>query len=161
MLIGDHGWSLGDHGAWCKHSNFSVVNRAPMIFSGAGVPKGKTIEEVVEFVDLYPSICDFAGLPIPVQCEGSSVKMLSQGKDQNWRNSAVVKWQTGVSLMTPQYRYTEWRNADNNIVAQMMFDCKKDPLENQNLISDPSYQEIIAQMQKRLEEAKGKDFYKK
>lgn len=159
VLIGDHGWSLGDHGDWCKHSNFSVVNRAPMIMSGPGLPSGKSVREIVEFVDLYPSICELAGLSTPQQCEGASVVKLATGGDPTWKNSAVVKWHSGVSLMTEQYRYTEWRNDQNIQTARMLFDYQKDPHENTNFAEASEYNSVVEQLQNQLEISKGKDFY--
>lgn len=161
VLIGDHGWSLGDHGEWCKHSNFGIVDRAPMILSGAGLPRGRVVEEVVEFVDLYPSICELAGLPVPEQCQGESVAALAAGEASSWKNAAVVKWHAGVSLMTPQYHYTEWRNAENRTVARMLFDCRRDPAENRNVAEMKEYAPIVETLSQQLEVSKGVDFYKK
>ncbi|MGL5919650.1 MAG: sulfatase, partial [Bacteroidales bacterium] len=58
VLIGDHGWSLGNHGEWCKHSNFTVANRSVCFVSAPDLQKGKKVNEMVEFVDLYPTRCD-------------------------------------------------------------------------------------------------------
>ncbi len=161
VLIGDHGWSLGDHGQWCKHSNFGIVDRAPMIFCGAGLPQGRVVNEVVEFVDLYPSICQLAGLPVPGQCQGKSLAKLAREEDPEWKNSAVVKWHAGVSLMTPRYHYTEWRNAEEQTVGRMLFDCRTDPEENHNVAERDAYKSVVESLGKQLEASKGVDFYKK
>ena len=75
VLWGDHGWQLGDHGLWHKHTNFELATRAPLLIS---VPKQKTAgqkcDATVEFVDVYPTLADVCGLPIPAGLDGSSLK---------------------------------------------------------------------------------------
>ena len=75
VLWGDHGWQLGDHGLWHKHTNFELATRAPLLIS---VPHQKTAgqkcDATVEFVDVYPTLADICGLPIPAGLDGSSLK---------------------------------------------------------------------------------------
>ncbi len=158
VLVGDHGWSLGDHSDWCKHSNFAVANHAPMIFSGVNLPKGKRVEKVVEFVDLYPTICSMAGLDVPEQCEGGSMVKLLYGKDKAWKNSAVVKWHAGLSLFTPEYNYTRWQNPQGKMTGEMLFDCNDDVIESRNLVAEPELQSTVESLRQRLDSSKGADF---
>lgn len=83
VLLGDHGWSLGDHNQWCKHSNFNIVNNAPLIIRIPGNKKKGPEAKVVEFVDVYPTLCEAVGLPIPTHTEGESMMKLIEGKDQD------------------------------------------------------------------------------
>jgi hypothetical protein len=64
VLWGDHGWHLGDHDLWCKHTNFENATRAPLIISAPGIFKGIT-KSTTEFVDIFPTLCDLTGLKIP------------------------------------------------------------------------------------------------
>ena len=73
VLWGDHGWHLGDHGMWCKHTNYEQATRAPLIFAVPGLPKGQRIRDIVEFVDIYPTLCDLAGIERPAQLQGDSL----------------------------------------------------------------------------------------
>jgi iduronate 2-sulfatase len=78
MFVGDHGWQLGEHGEWCKHTNFELAVRAPMILR---IPQltdhGFHIDELVEFVDVFPTIADAAGLRVPKLCPENSRKVPS------------------------------------------------------------------------------------
>lgn len=158
VLIGDHGWSLGEHDQWCKHSNFDIVTSAPLIFSIPGQPKGKKVDKIVEFVDLFPTICDVAGLPIPPICEGTSMMKLISSDDAHWKNCAIVKWHFGVTCVTPQYSYTEWRDKEDTFQANMLFDHSNDPRQNTNVANVPDYKDAIAKLSKEIMNRRGKDF---
>ncbi|NOR76375.1 MAG: sulfatase-like hydrolase/transferase, partial [Draconibacterium sp.] len=73
ILWGDHGWHLGDHGLWCKHTNFEQAAKTPMIISAPGYPKGQVSYSMTELVDIFPTICDLSGLEIPEIIQGESL----------------------------------------------------------------------------------------
>ena len=73
VLWGDHGWHLGDHGLWCKHSNFEQATAAPLIVVAPGMKKAQRTQSHTEFVDIFPTVCDLAGLPKPQQLDGESL----------------------------------------------------------------------------------------
>lgn len=73
VFVGDHGWQLGEHGEWCKHTNFELATHAPMILSIPGLTnQGLSTEELVEFVDLFPTVVEAIGLPVPPLCPENS-----------------------------------------------------------------------------------------
>ena len=90
VLLGDHGWSLGDHNQWCKHSNFNIVNNAPLIIKVPGNQKKGAEPKVVEFVDVYPTLCEAVGLPVPHHTEGESMMKLMTGEDKSWKDCAII-----------------------------------------------------------------------
>jgi len=75
-FVGDHGWQLGEHGEWCKHTNFELATRAPMML---GIPRltdgGLQSDALVEFVDVFPTVVEAAGLPVPMLCPEDSRKV--------------------------------------------------------------------------------------
>jgi iduronate 2-sulfatase len=73
VLWGDHGWHLGEYGIWGKATDYEVATRAPLIVSTPGMAKpGTKTEGLVEFVDIYPTLCELAALPVPAKLEGRS-----------------------------------------------------------------------------------------
>lgn len=158
VLVGDHGWSLGDHGQWCKHSNFNIVDNAPLIIRVPGNRKKGAEPKVVEFVDLYPTLCDLAGLSTPSHTEGTSMKRLLTGKDNDWKNCAIVKWHNGVTYFDRNFGYTEWTDRQGNITDRMLFAYRNDPLETVNLADDPTYADVVERLHNEIIARRGADF---
>lgn len=155
-IWGDHGFHLGDHALWCKHSNFEQATRSPLIIKAPGQKAtGRKTQSPTEFIDIFPTLCDLAGLKIPNGLEGvtlrpilddadTSVKSLAQSQYDriDWRNSD--RKLMGYSYRGPRYRLTQWKEmsykkgeSDGPIVAEELYDYKTDPLETRNLIKDP------------------------
>ena len=110
MLWGDHGWQLGEHGLWCKHCNFNTSLNAPLIVRHAGMSAGAQSPALVEFVDMYPTLCDLAGLPLPDHLEGNSLVPLLHGPDRPWRPAAFSRYFAGDSVRTDRHLYTQWKD---------------------------------------------------
>ncbi len=72
VLWGDHGWHLGDYGIWGKATNYEVATRVPLIVSPPGGRDGAVSDSLVELEDIYPTLCEMAGLPLPDQLDGQS-----------------------------------------------------------------------------------------
>ncbi|MBS3821964.1 MAG: sulfatase [Phycisphaerae bacterium] len=95
VLWGDHGWNLGEHGLWCKHCNFETSLHSPLIFAGPGVAEGKSTDALVEYVDLYPTLCDLAGLRQPDHLEGLSMAPLAHKPDRPWKQAVFSRYHKG------------------------------------------------------------------
>jgi arylsulfatase A-like enzyme len=96
VLWGDHGWKLGEHGAWCKHTNFENDTHAPLICRAPGQKApGRHAKGLVEFVDIYPSLCELAGLPLPSHLEGTSFAPLLNAPEQPWKTAAFSQYPRG------------------------------------------------------------------
>ncbi len=165
VLWGDHGWHLGDHGLWCKHSNFEQATHAPLIFVDPNY-KGKIKNNsTVEFVDIFPTLTELTGLATPPNLPGKSLVPIMQGKTAKVKDFAVSQYPRGkdvmgYSLRTADYRYTEWhksgyRSYDRynpaNIIATELYDYKTDPLETVNLIDSAEYRDIKEKLAFQLE----------
>lgn len=160
VLIGDHGWLLGDHGIWCKHSNFETAMNTPMIIYSPEYKEDekKQVDEIVEYVDLYPTICDLAGVDAPTHLEGASMRQLLDGNSEGWKNFAVSKYQNGTTVIVGDVFYTEWRNVKGKFLGEMLYDHSNDPDENNNLAKDPKHKELLNKMRKELVEKRGFDY---
>ena len=88
VLWGDHGWNLGEHTLWCKHANFNTSLKAPLLMAGPNISSGKKVDALVEFVDIYPTLSELAGLSLPSdQLEGTSMLPLIKNADTEWKGA--------------------------------------------------------------------------
>ena len=165
VLWGDHGWHLGDHTEWCKHSNFEQATRIPFMFAGPGVSKGKMVDNPVNLIDLFPTIFDLANVKKSSQKDGKSLVPLLDDDASTTVNTDFAYHQyargkrMGYSIRTDRYRYTEWHDNDyrsykpykeENIVGIELYDYEKDPLETKNWHKDPKYKAIESELKAML-----------
>ncbi|MFG6686799.1 sulfatase [Mariniflexile sp. HNIBRBA6329] len=160
ILWGDHGWNLGDHKLWCKHSTFETALKTPLIIKVPGKTNGAISNDIVEYVDVYPSLVELAGLKSPNTVEGKSFVPIINGNksDKNW---AVSKFKDAVTLIKDDLFYTEWTDNHGKAYARMLFDHKTDPLELDNLAEKPEYQNMVNELAADLRVKWGKDFLRK
>lgn len=154
VLWGDHGWKLGEHAAWGKHSNVENDVNAPLIFSTPNMKaRGAQTDALVEFVDIYPTLCDLAGLPLPGHLEGISLKPLLDDSRRSWKTAAFSQYPRaakgglmGYTMRTDRYRFTAWvsRKDHSKIDAIELYDHQADPQENTNIAREPANAELIA-----------------
>lgn len=139
ILIGDHGWHLGDNAMWGKQTNFERATRAPLIIKNAG--KVKKVTALTEFVDIYPTVCELAGIPVPSFVEGASLIPLLHEEKTVWKKAAFSQIKRGgfpggtamgYTIRTPQYRYVEWYQK-GEIKGRELYDHNIDPLETKNI----------------------------
>ncbi|MDP3069009.1 MAG: sulfatase [Opitutaceae bacterium] len=143
----DHGYSLGTHGLWMKQSCFEDSARVPMIFAGPGIKAGTPSPRLVEFVDVYPTLADLAGLKPPANLEGVSLRPLLTQPDAPWVRPAFTQVQRGDfpghSVRTPRWRYTEWDGGKQGVE---LYDHESDPGEMKNIVADPRHAAVIAEL---------------
>ena len=142
ILVGDHGWSLMEHGLWVKHSNFEVALQVPLIISDSDIQKNKKTNSIAELVDLYPSICDLANISKPAHLEGNSLTNALQNPSKIFKNKAYARYQKGETLIADNFFYTEWQINDKTI-AKMLYDHNTDPDENRNLAIEDRYKIVV------------------
>ncbi len=148
VMWGDHGWKLGDHSSWCKHTNFECDTRVPLLMRVPGGRKGVTTNRLVELIDLYPTLCDLTGIAIPAHCQGRSFKPVLEDAAAGHRRFAYSTYpahkEIGHSVRFGDFRYTEWHKADGTKSARVFTDLKADPGEVTNSVDDPKYQATVA-----------------
>jgi len=161
VIWGDHGWHLGDHGLWGKATNFEQATRSPLIIAAPGMTGGST-HAATEFVDLYPTLCELAGLPLPEKLSGESLLPILQGREGKAPSYAVSQFtrdkRMGYAIRDGRYRYVEWmkvgRHSDEGAPLEaehcQFFDYESDPLEQVNACGHPEYAAEEARMKKAL-----------
>jgi iduronate 2-sulfatase len=127
-----------------------VSLKSPLIIK-APWSKGNKTQNLVEFVDIYPTIVDLVGLEIPEHCEGKSIVTLMKNPDVKWQNEVFAWWRNGLTIRTQQYQYTEWMNEKTlERQARMLFDHSVDPEENVNVAEAPEYREVADSLSARI-----------
>ncbi len=160
VLWGDHGWQLGDHGLWQKHTNFELATRAPLLIS---VPRGQTAgqkcEAPVEFVDVYPTLADLCGLKIPEGLDGKSLKPFIENPGTSKQKIAISQYPRvtpdgqamGYSIRDERWRCTFWRQRwGDKIIATELYDEANDPAETVNVADKPEHKPLLESFAKYL-----------
>ena len=162
VVWGDHGWKLGEHNAWCKHTNTEHDTNAPLILAapGRGSPGTRT-RALVEFVDIYPTLCELAGLPRPAHLEGTSAAPLLDDPDRPWKRAAFSQYPRnvrdtegrrvalmGYSMRTDRHRLTVWvhRGDPAKVDSVELYDHVADPREDRNLAADPAHAALVQEL---------------
>jgi len=133
VVWGDHGWQLGEHGMWCKHCNFQTSLNAPLIIRTPGGCRGGTADGLTEFLDVFPTLCDLAGLPILERLQGTSLAPILEDASQTVKEAAYCRYFAADSVRAEGHLYTEWTDNDGNVTARMLYDHEADPNENTNI----------------------------
>ena len=169
VVWGDHGWKLGEHGSFCKQTNYNIDTRVPLFVRVPGMKRpGTTMDRLVELVDLYPTLCDLAGIEIPGHMEGTSFKPLLEDSARPWKRAAFSQYHQrpkvtpdgkrymGYSMVTERYHLVEWHTWDNDqktagdLVARELYDNRADPEENQNLADRPEHVKLVQDLSRQL-----------
>ncbi len=153
VLWGDHGWQLGEHSLWCKHANFKTSLNAPLIVKAPGFKETGQTQALVEFIDIFPSLCDLADIELPQQLHGKSFVPLLNNPQKPWKDAVYSRYIWGESIKNQRYLYTEWTDENGVMQGQMIYDHTNDPDENQNIISDVSIRDTVEVLKRKLHQA--------
>jgi iduronate 2-sulfatase len=163
VLWSDHGFHLGELDLWCKTTNFELDTRVPLIISSPLlINTAIHIEALVELVDIYPTMVELAGLPIPGDLEGASLAPLLTDPDRRWKGVAFSQFPRpwmykdapevmGYSVRSPDFRYTEWRNVkDASVTAAELYRYGDDGIETENLAGRTEHKKTMRKMRALL-----------
>jgi iduronate 2-sulfatase len=143
VLLGDNGYQNGNNGVWAKGVHWESTNHIPMLMRvpELGAPQQKS-DALVEALDIFPTLCDIAGLDAPKHCEGQSLLPLIKDPEQPWHDVACGQFingdAMGRSIRTARYRYTVWSEGDRDVGLEL-YDLIKDPQGNVNQAKNPEY----------------------
>jgi len=159
-LIGDNGFHLGDHGGlWAKLSAFDESTNVPFVIAGPGVPRGRVLTAPVELLDVYPTLVELAGLPLPGGLEGRSLAPLLQGRESAHpaADSVVYHYDPvrgidilGRTVISEKWRYTEWAGGRE---GREFYWRKDDPGEYWNRVTDPRFGDAVREGEDHLRQA--------
>lgn len=166
-LWGDHGWHLGDHAMWCKHSNFEQAVRAPLIVAAPDMPGGRATDAPTAFVDVFPTLADLAGLSAPSHLPGKSLRTLMQDPAGCVRPASLAQYPRridglpvmGYTLRDRRYRYVKWLQMDFRsgereglLVGCELYDYETDPYETVNQADNPKFADTVARFERIFKE---------
>jgi len=174
VLWGDNGWKLGDYGSWGKMTNYEMDPRVPLIIKPAGsfhaVNDGDSArQQIVESVDIYPTLCDLAGLPKPEGLAGQSFSGHMDAPEQAGKPYAFSQflrygfWLAegeeevmGYTVRAKDWRYVEWFKSDRDqCIAKELYDITSQGLEQKNLAGQAAHAEIEQQLAAELKTYRG------
>ncbi len=155
VLWGDHGWNLGEHTLWCKHSCYETSMQIPLIVKAPGIEGSQRRSNLVESIDLYPTLCELTGLPLPQHLQGSSLVALMKDQNATWKSAAVGRFNNGDTIRTDEFRFTEYTDKNGNRTSQMLYHHDSDPGENVNVVKD--HKGSIKNLSENLHRLMGRD----
>jgi iduronate 2-sulfatase len=153
VLWGDHGFHLGDHGYWTKHTNYEQANRIPLILVAPGTTTPSSVtRQLAESVDIFPTLaelCDLAAPTGPPRIDGRSLVPVLRDPAARIRDHAYhifPKTKLGRAVRTERYRLVEWRNVDDPAESAELelYDYATDPEERRNLVDEQP--EVVKQL---------------
>jgi len=153
VVWGDHGYHLGELSMWSKFTNFEIGTRSPLVVYDPRINASQhETEAIVEFIDIYPGLCEMAGLPMPSHLEGESFAPLLRNPELAGKSAAYSQYPRrdlmGYSVKTDGYRYTEWREESGHgaVVGVELYDHDRDLDETVNRARFTTYRKQRQEM---------------
>ncbi len=161
VVCGDHGWNLGEHGLWCKHTNYEISNRTVLMFKVPGGKKNMKTAALSGLIDIYPTLCDLTGIKAPKTVTGVSLKPILTEEREKVQDRIFSFYGEGYSMRTNRYRFTRYRNPQkiwestisDTVGFYELYDHKLDPSENFNIAYDENNQELLKELEKQMDES--------
>ncbi len=160
VFTADHGNMLGDHNRWFKGVMYEGSARIPLLMKAppagpfaAQFNRGAVVSNIIENIDVMPTLCEMAGVPLPpTGIQGRSMTALVAGTGKDWKECAFAE--RGSSMVrTAQYKFikNEAKNVRRGGEEVELYDLTKDPLEMNNLAKNPAQAEAVKELAARLE----------
>ncbi len=169
IVWGDHGWKLGEHNSWGKMTNYNIDLKVPMIIRYPNQKnKGAKTYAITELVDIFPSLCEIAGVNVPDYMQGTSFVPLIKNPELKWKKAAFSQFHRrpkvsadgkrymGYSINTGKYHYIEWYdwNPETGTKGEFktaeLYDSINDEYETINLANNKEYRTTVSKLSKEL-----------
>ncbi len=156
IVWGDNGFHLGEHNLWGKFTTFEESARCPLIVHVPGMTdRGRVSAPTAELIDIYPTACALAGVPLPSHLDGRSLVPVLTREDPKRDGCAFTQFlkgeAMGYSMRTPTHRYTRWIDTrKGKLLGEELYDHRSDPAENRNLALDAAMAPLCKELAARL-----------
>ncbi len=168
IIWGDHGWKLGEHNGWGKQTNFHIDTHVPLMFRYPGQKKGIRSDALTELIDMFPTLCDLAGVEKADYFQGTSMVPLIEDPNREWKQAVFSQFRRrsrvskdgneymGYSMQTEQFHYIEWYEWDNEtktkgaLKARELYDHEADAEENINVADKVGMENVVEQLSEQL-----------
>ncbi|WP_282117304.1 sulfatase [Cellulophaga baltica] len=169
IVFGDHGWKLGEHNSWGKMTNYNIDLKVPMIIRYPNQQvKGTKSYAITELIDMFPSLCELSGIPVPEYMQGTSFVPLLDKPDLPWKKAAFSQFHRrpkvsadgkrymGYSINTGKYHYIEWYEWDDKkgsrgeYKTSELYDSENDAYETINLAKEEKFATVVKELSVQL-----------
>lgn len=148
ILAGDNGLAVGQHGLMGKQSHYEHSIRVPLLISGPGVPKNLQLQQYIYLMDVFPTLCELAGIGTPSSVEGKSYVPVMRNPELHLRDSLYFAYADLIrSVKKDHYKLIEYTG---NVRETQLFDLEADPDEIENLYGLEQYEPVVQKMREEL-----------
>ena len=149
VFAGDNGLAVGQHGLMGKQNLYDHSIRVPLIITGPGIPEGRKTDALCYLFDLFPTLCDLIGLPIPETVEGQNLTPVIMGEKQEVRDSLFFAYKSAQrAVRDDRYKLIEYTIEGRR--ATQFFDLADDPWEIDDLSADPNYSNHLTRLREEM-----------
>jgi arylsulfatase A-like enzyme/broad specificity phosphatase PhoE len=154
VYTSDHGLSIGQHGLMGKQNLYDHSIRIPLIMRGPGIPANKRFDEITSQMDIFPTLCELSGLPIPETVDGKSMVPLMHGEVERQYDSLFAIYKDVQRMVkTDTYkmiRYYHSNLRETGVNRIQLFNYKEDPWEVNDLAAHPDYTGVVKELSEKL-----------
>ena len=151
ILWSDHGYFLGEHGFWCKHSTFYEAVQIPLIISSPKYSAKDNSDSFTELVDIYPTICELTGITPPNYIQGQSLTPVLKNPETILKDEVYTRYKQGEAVIDKNYSYTEFVLGEKYL-GNMLYDMQNDKKQNIDISKLPENKELVKKYSIKLEE---------
>lgn len=155
VMLSDHGFQLGEHNFWTKHTMLDTSLRVPMIVSNSNMAKNQQTNALVELIDVFPTLAEITQIVPPTNLAGESFTDVLKNPELPHKNQIYSRFKKGDSVVSSDFIFTSYTTEDNQI-EEMLFDHQKDPHETKNVVNEPNYQKVAATLRTQLNDCMAK-----
>lgn len=148
VFCSDHGLAMGSHGLRGKQNMYEHTINVPLVFAGPGIPENQLVEGQAYLRDLFPTLCELAGLEIPT-VDGQSQLPVIRGQKKTLYPFVVGYFRDSQRMI----RQPPWKLIQYPLVGKtQLFNLDNDPLEQKNLAGDPEHRATVGKLSDQLEQ---------